>query len=352
MMMRRRGFTLIELLVVIAIIGILAAMLFPVFARARESARKIQCLSNVKNIAIAINMYLTDWDRFWPGFHDAVAQGWFDDNHPGGKGTAGNHCSQAGHANPYLQVAVILDEYVKNRDVWRCPSAKIMNGAAVIVPMGRNGYWLNEWIDNTSWEADRPIGPCYTCWPPGWGGAITDSFGQGNVMAATTATGASSEGQGVFVQGVGINNGLDDMTTAAVDDPARWVACGDTGKQVEFWETEGVALPDTCASNGCGGLTYAPSTSGPCPDTCAGADWANCPQSRQCGLTPEAHHKLLTDSNYRKGYARHLGGSNVGFTDGHAKWMPMEALLTGAEPFPNPILQGICSCWPGNPKCY
>lgn len=63
---RRRGFTLIELLVVIAIIGILAAMLFPVFARARESARKIQCLSNVKNIAIAVNMYLTDWDSFWP----------------------------------------------------------------------------------------------------------------------------------------------------------------------------------------------------------------------------------------------------------------------------------------------
>jgi len=60
--MRRvgRGFTLIELLVVIAIIGILAAMVFPVFARARESARKAVCLSNVKNIALAIQMYLAD----------------------------------------------------------------------------------------------------------------------------------------------------------------------------------------------------------------------------------------------------------------------------------------------------
>ena len=64
----RKGFTLIELLVVIAIIGILASMVFPVFARARESARKAVCLSNVKNIALAVQMYLADNnDRFWTG---------------------------------------------------------------------------------------------------------------------------------------------------------------------------------------------------------------------------------------------------------------------------------------------
>jgi prepilin-type N-terminal cleavage/methylation domain-containing protein len=72
--MRRRGFTLIELLVVIAIIGILAAMLFPVFARARESARKTQCLANVKNIAIALNMYLADWDKGFPRETNAGVQ--------------------------------------------------------------------------------------------------------------------------------------------------------------------------------------------------------------------------------------------------------------------------------------
>ena len=68
-MRHKKGFTLIELLVVIAIIAILAAMLFPVFARARESARKIQCLSNVKNIAMAFQMYLTDYDRMPPMEH-------------------------------------------------------------------------------------------------------------------------------------------------------------------------------------------------------------------------------------------------------------------------------------------
>src|SRR5258706_11655059 len=59
----RKGFTLIELLVVIAIIAILAAILFPVFAQARESARKISCLSNVKQLALGCLMYSQDYDE-------------------------------------------------------------------------------------------------------------------------------------------------------------------------------------------------------------------------------------------------------------------------------------------------
>ncbi len=61
--MTRKGFTLIELLVVIAIIAILAAILFPVFARAREKARQTSCLSNMKQIALAITMYASDYDE-------------------------------------------------------------------------------------------------------------------------------------------------------------------------------------------------------------------------------------------------------------------------------------------------
>src|ERR687888_166883 len=63
---QRRGFTLIELLVVIAIIAILAAILFPVFARARESARRSTCLSNLKQIGTATLMYLQDYDDTYP----------------------------------------------------------------------------------------------------------------------------------------------------------------------------------------------------------------------------------------------------------------------------------------------
>lgn len=64
----RRGFTLIELLVVIAIIAILAAILFPVFSRAREQARKAACLSNMKQIGLAFAMYTQDWDENLPLF--------------------------------------------------------------------------------------------------------------------------------------------------------------------------------------------------------------------------------------------------------------------------------------------
>src|SRR3978361_1107773 len=62
----RNAFTLIELLVVIAIIAILAAILFPVFAQAREKARQASCESNLKQIGLAFKMYVQDYDERWP----------------------------------------------------------------------------------------------------------------------------------------------------------------------------------------------------------------------------------------------------------------------------------------------
>src|SRR5438874_8853881 len=66
MLGKKRAFTLIELLVVIAIIAILAAILFPVFAQAREKARAISCLSNVRQLGLAMSMYVQDYDETYP----------------------------------------------------------------------------------------------------------------------------------------------------------------------------------------------------------------------------------------------------------------------------------------------
>jgi len=75
---RREGFTLIELLVVIAIIAILAAILFPVFAQAREKARASSCMSNNKQISLAFSMYKQDYDETYPPAVDPVSLLWWE----------------------------------------------------------------------------------------------------------------------------------------------------------------------------------------------------------------------------------------------------------------------------------
>jgi len=324
MMTRRKGFTLIELLVVIAIIGILAAMVFPVFARARESARKAVCLSNVKNIALAIQMYLADNNDTLPPDETRREAIEYWQTVPGGHssrsydvGDMTDRCNRDVQGNPYLVWAVILDEYIKNRDVWRCPSAKVQNGAAFIMAIGLPDY-LTRWkTTEGTWgkNADDLSGPCAIAWPNGWGGTVTDSIEQRR-LGTGGADQSDSDALKCFVQGIGTNAQYG-LKLVEVQDPVRYYICGDGGVQTaQLTGLEIAAYPDICQLG--------------CSAICGWSDWEICTWAADCGLYNQAPNdgSFVVNTELRKPYARHMGGVNVGFLDGHAQWIHSERIYT------------------------
>ena len=110
MSQRKRAFTLIELLVVIAIIAILAAILFPVFAQAREKARQTSCTSNMKQIGLALRMYTQDYDETY------FASGMLP-TMPATAADGQNIVRMMGGGTSYF-----LQPYVKNQQIFTCPS--------------------------------------------------------------------------------------------------------------------------------------------------------------------------------------------------------------------------------------
>ncbi len=120
------GFTLIELLVVVAIIAILAAILFPVFGRAREAARKTACASNLRQLGLASKMYASDHDEWMPC-----------DYYPGNSSTTSKRLVNQ------------IIPYVKNMDILYCPS----------IP--RTGQWMTDYVPTTANREAGNIG--YYC---------------------------------------------------------------------------------------------------------------------------------------------------------------------------------------------
>jgi prepilin-type N-terminal cleavage/methylation domain-containing protein/prepilin-type processing-associated H-X9-DG protein len=139
----RRGFTLIELLVVIAIIAILAAILFPVFAQAREKARAGACLSNMKQMALGVHMYAQDYDEMTPPYQDGV----FDFGNP-------DPATRKKSDGPWrVNYLWCLTPYLKNQQIQSCPSVNSNEGGQEVTPYSRASYMGNGAIMGTTLAA-------------------------------------------------------------------------------------------------------------------------------------------------------------------------------------------------------
>ena len=205
--MHRRGFTLIELLVVIAIIAILAAILFPVFAKAREKARQTSCLSNTKQLVLAFMQYNQDYDEKFPYFLTNPARG-----------------------EPWWNVT---QPYIKNEQILDCPSEPR--------PGTTTTYWTK-----------------YYPYP---------RYGMNHYIQY------NSNGAGAL---------------AVIKRPA-----------------EIVLLADSCHGMGDAWRFSWPKAPG---------GWSSSPRKCDAATTTQ-----------NPDWARHNGGDNFGFVDGHAKWMQATA---------------------------
>ncbi len=263
----RSGFTLIELLVVIAIIAILAAILFPVFAQAREKARQASCLSNTKQLGLGVYQYVQDYDETIPN------GGW-----------------RAGTSTPGSQSRWYRDvyPYIKNVGVFTCPSKNdgnfivkfVQPAAADLIqvpgPGSAGGYGINRNLVGYPYCTAEGCVPPPPSNPSKTLAEITDSAGTFLICEASQS---------------------DDRMVTYRTDPTVWV-------KYELSPTDWqVTVP---------------------------SDWTTSTNSYDpYGVTGGSGQ-----NENRRPMARHNGGLNVIYCDGHSKWNKIENFLgvTAARP--------------------
>lgn len=263
---RSSAFTLIELLVVIAIIAILSAILFPVFAQAREKARAIACMSNMKQIGLGIDMYVQDYDErlFFRAAKSASRVG----------------STRAGvviaNATAYDQVAWwnVLMPYIKNNRVFACPSDSV-----------------------------QPLSP--------------DINGNNTIPRSYVAA-----------------DSAEDLTLAQVDEPSNTIVITEKWGDVD----NGVGPTGTVDNE-----TWMEPFDG---DECMAGSDAPANAGNSC-LAPEPAYPV----SMVKMAARHQGGMNNAFFDGHAKWMTPNTIWQSADLTGCTLIHSYPSTQPGSEVC-
>ena len=257
---RRHGFTLIELLVVIAIIAILAAILFPVFAQAKEAAKKTSCLSNLKQLGISETMYISDADDTFPCVVYGSTTTW------DGKDMQGYDLDGEPYYSYYLTPIRLLP-YVKSRELWKCASDP-----------------RKDWTGNT-----------YKVTKSQWSTPWPTSYGEN----ANLSNRFEWNGEGA-------------VTSSVIDRVAKFPVYGDSyfAQAWNFWDADFASYNVFLAN---APKIHSGTEGNPCPAGTQGA--------RELGGSVGDGWALPSDCNNLDKDARHGGGANVAFADSHAKFV-------------------------------
>jgi len=264
----QKAFTLIELLVVIAIISIIAAILFPVFARVREKARQTSCASNIRQVSLGIIQYIQDNDEVVPPVEYTLD----DANYP----------------DDAFTWVRLVQPYVKTYSVFRCPDAEVDNANA--------------------WKNGRPYSQQYS---PSYG----YNYSYLNPLDPCSSLLNDGNGFGILA-GPPIN-------IARIQEPSNTVLITDTklyGDSTATWMSSDFVDSPTMMrpTSAC-----FPGTPGWGLGSIGDSGYAEYPVDPGTAPAP-----ITSTGNFS---IRHNGGGNVAFCDGHVKWMLPSALAAGTN---------------------
>jgi len=268
------AFTLIELLVVIAIIAILAAILFPVFAQAREKARQTSCLSNNRQVATAFLMYIQDYDETMPlAFYE-------------GPDTSAE-ALKTGLPRYYVGVQFVLQPYFKSWGIFKCPSAG--DDAGIWSP-GNAVSWFSNWSRFNNYGYNYG-------YLSHWGGACQNADGSYPTSGVALAAVQSPAATVAFVDSeLFLPGGLGD------DGQSRgWFTVNPPNTYQDFWLS---------------------------PDVCIFSDTGDPATDSTLWNWPTGKTKPIALGNVN---IPHMDGSTVSFVDGHVKYMKFQALAAGTN---------------------